>query len=193
MSRSSRRYPCVFSDSFTKEQIDPRVQREWMEAHGKGAPFGDLRRSWKGEHCATINPYGSDSCPYAREECATAFLSAVQTACSPGIRNSAAYFKKVAKSTGLTRAENKPLARDRRDEGSSLAGGGGGGLRPGRTPGMAPFGGVHPSQGVVPEVLDEEDHLRRARTRPVSIGSLLGSNNDRAREERAARREASRE
>ena len=107
-----------------------------------------------------------------------AFLSAVQNSLLPWVDAPAAYFVKVARSAGVERADNKPLARERhREEGSGQPGDLRGGPAPGRRRGVAQVGGVHPPRGVVPEVLDEEDHLRRARTRPNAIGDLLGALN----------------
>lgn len=172
------RWPCIFRGRFIREQIDPRVKDLWERTTGKPAPFGRLRLAFQKGHCSAINPYGSDSCPYREEECALAFLSAVQNSLLPWVEDPAAYFVKVARSAGVERADNKPLARERhREEGSSHPGG----LRPGRGPrrngGVAQVGRADPSPRVVPEVLDEEDHLRRARTRPDAIGDLLGALN----------------
>lgn len=101
---SSTKHPCVFRTEFHKEQINLRLA-------GKKVPFGDFTRTWRREHCATINPYGSDGCPYASEDCSLAFLHVAQRAMDmdrPG-----AYFRVHAKLTGLDRSENKPLERDR--------------------------------------------------------------------------------
>lgn len=172
------RWPCIFRGRFIREQVDPRVKTLWERTTGRPAPFGRLRLTFQKEHCRSINPYGSESCPYREDECAMAFLSAVQNSLLPWIEDPAAYFVKVARSAGIERADNKPLAREKhREEGPSHAGDLRGGHASGRRRGVAPVRGVHPSQGVVPQVLDEEDHLRRARTRPNAIGDLLGSLN----------------
>lgn len=175
------RYACVFQDPFVREQIDPRIQSEWKAMYGCGAPFGDLRRTWRKEHCATLNPYGSAGCAYESKDCALAFLAAVQSSIGPSISRPAGYFRKVAKSTALVRADNKPLARYRHEEGP-----GDGKHRP---DGQAP----RPVERVagewdIPGLFALDGHQResvyRSRSRPQSIGSLLGTNHHGAREGR---------
>ena len=108
-----------------------------------------------------------------------AFLSSVQNSLLPWIDDPAAYFVKVARSSGIERADNKPLARemhrDLHQAGDNRSGGAGHGT--GRPGDLAQLPGVHPGQHVRTEVLDEEDHLRRAHVRPSPIGSLLGTLN----------------
>lgn len=151
MSRSSRsprrsNHPCVFSTAFVREQVDPRV-KEAFAASGRKAPFGDLRRQWQREHCQTLNPYTSDTCPYPPEDCALAFLTAVEHAADKA--SPVGYFRKIARSMALDRSENKPLERDReytsrpRDERAVE---------------------VHPGEG---------QGLRGPESRPQSIGDLL--------------------
>jgi hypothetical protein len=176
--RRPSRQSCVFKEPFVREQIDPRVKSLWEKTTGKPAPFGRLRMNFQREHCSKINPYAGE-CPYRVEECGMAFLSAVQASLLPWIEDPAAYFVKVARSAGIERADNKPLAREQHrdvhqagDDRSGRSGHGTG--RPGD---LAHVRGVHPSQRLGAEVLDEEDHLRRAHVRPNSIGSLLGALN----------------
>jgi len=187
-TRRPSRYPCIFRGRFIRDQVDPRVKELWERTTGRPAPFGRLRLTFQKGHCRLINPYGSESCPYREEECAMAFLGAVQNSLLPWVEDPAAYFVKVARSTGIERADNKPLAREQHRDvhqaGDSGSGRGGHGA--GRPGDLAHVRGVHPSQGVRTEVLDEEDHLRRAHARPVSIGSLLGAFNTGAREGRVA-------
>jgi hypothetical protein len=172
------RWPCIFRGRFIRDQVDPRVKELWEKTTGKPAPFGRLRLNFQREHCRSINPYGSEGCPYREEECALAFLSAVQNSLLPWVEDPAAYFVKVARSGGIERADNKPLAREHhREEGSGQPGVARRDLQPRHGGRVAAVRGVHPSQGPVPEVLDEEDHLRRARSRPDAIGALLGSLN----------------
>ena len=172
------RWPCIFRGHFIREQVDPRVKTLWERTTGKPAPFGRLRLAFQKEHCRSINPYGSDGCPYREEECAIAFLGTVQSSLLPWIEDPAAYFVKVARSTGIERADNKPLAREmHREEGPGHDGDLRGGHPARRRRDLAPVRGRNPSQRVVPEVLDEEDHLRRAHARPDAIGNLLGSLN----------------
>jgi hypothetical protein len=157
--------PCVFKEPFIRDQIDPRVKVIWEKATGKPAPFGRLRKAFQEEHCAKINPYTGTECPYRVEECAMAFLSGVQNATLPWIDDPAAYFVKLVASTGIDRADNKPLAREHhREEGPGHAGGPSTGHR-------ARSGGDEGGGG------DAEDRLHSARRRPETIGSLLGSLN----------------
>jgi hypothetical protein len=124
------------------------------------------------EHCRAINPYGSESCPYREEECGMAFLGAIQSTLLPWVEDPAAYFVKVARSTGVDRADNKPLAREHhREEGS----GHGRDLLSGREPGRDGDLVRVRSADAVRDVHSEEDSLRRAHARPNAIGDLLGS------------------
>lgn len=101
---------CVFRTAFLREEVDPRVAAIWPR---KPVPFGDLRRTWRLEHCATVNPYGdSGLCPYPASDCALAFLATTQYVVEIGGRNPMGLFRKVARSDGLRRLESKPLARD---------------------------------------------------------------------------------
>lgn len=105
------KHPCVFRTEFHKEQVNARLVGGLKNK--RKVPFGDFTRTWRQEHCARINPYGSESCPYRPEDCSMAFLNVAQRAMEmdePG-----AYFRVHAKYTGLDRAENKPLARERYD------------------------------------------------------------------------------
>ena len=160
---AAARYPCIFRGAFIREQVDPRVKELWERTTGSKAPFGRLRMNFQRQHCATINPYGSEDCPYREEECAMAFLSTVQNVLLPWITDPAAYFVKVAKSTGIERADNKPLARERhREEGSSDRRRADAGHAPG-----------HPRDAGGESA--DEARLHSARRRPESIGTLLGS------------------
>lgn len=168
------RHPCIFRGRFVREQVDPRVKTLWEQTTGKPAPFGRLRMNFQREHCRAINPYGSESCPYREEECAMAFLGAVQNSLLPWITDPAAYFVQVARSTGIERADNKPLAREHhREEGPGHPGAMG--VRDGsRRDGY--LAGVRPTDAIR-DVPSEEDDLRRAHARPLAIGDLLGSIN----------------
>jgi hypothetical protein len=155
---------CIFHTAFIREQIDPRVKDLWPT---EKVPFGDLRRTWRLRHCATVNPYwDSEMCPYLASNCALAFLAAVQSATSVGVRNPMGLFRTLARSDGLRRLEDKPLARDqaRGEEGPSLTRVAPGDPEP--RPGSNGDGRDHP-----------EDHLRGARRRPVSAGDVLRSLN----------------
>jgi hypothetical protein len=198
------RFACVFRDPFVREQIDPRIQALWKAEYGVGAPFGDLRRTWRKEHCATINPYGSEGCPYEAKDCAMAFLAAVQSSIGPNITRPAGYFCKVARSTGIVRADNKPLTRDRKLGTDVLPKATPQAQEPRRQPGRSgeaergayghPAGpvvgvaGERDIPGLFALDTDQRKSLYRARARPRSIGSLLGQDHDGARERPAPRR-----
>lgn len=155
--------PCVFKEPFVREQVDPRVKDIWERATGGPAPFGRLRKAFQEEHCSKINPYTGTECPYRPEECAMAFLSGVQSATLPWVEDPAAYFVKLVSSTGITRADEKPLARERhREEGPGHTGDAAAGDRP-RSRGDAELGSY------------DEDRVHRARSRPETIGALLGT------------------
>lgn len=163
--KPSARWPCIFRGTFVREQVDPRVKELWERTTGKHAPFGRLRLAFQTEHCQSINPYGSESCPYREEECAMAFLSVVQNSLLPWIDDPAAYFVTVARSTGIDRADHKPLAREmhRGPQGPGDAGD----LR------LRDLEGREGGEGL--SGLRVEPDLRRSSHRPESVGSLLGS------------------
>lgn len=115
---------CVFGHQFVREQVDPRVKELFAQV-GKKPNFGDLRRTWKIEHCRTVAPYGD--CPYQPEDCGIAFLQAASKvihADKPG-----ALFRLVARSQAIQRAETKPSWGD--------AGVARGGTAPRSLPGVA--------------------------------------------------------
>jgi hypothetical protein len=127
-----------------REQVDPRVQSAF-ESVGRKAPFGDLRQQWRKLHCATLNPYSSERCPYAPEDCALAFLAAVERSIDK--KSPVGYFRAIAKSMAIDRADEKPLERDRAQ-----------GPRDAGPPGPDPT---------------ERPGLRGADRGPESIGALL--------------------
>lgn len=99
--------PCVFRGTFIREQVDPRVKAAWP---GR-APWGDLRKTWKGEHCVRVSGTGyPDDCPYVEEDCALAFLQCVLSVVDAD--RPMALFRTRAKMMGAERADNKPLARE---------------------------------------------------------------------------------
>ncbi len=155
-----RKRACVFSTEFMRKGIDPRVKTEWEGAFGEPAPFGKLRQMWKTQHCTKVDPYNT-GCPYPEADCSLAYLVAVQRTAGAHPERPTGYFRAVALSMGLDRADNKPLERDTvrrtdvRKEGH--AGGVPGGSSSGRETGGLP-----------------EDHLRGPSRRPQRIGELLG-------------------
>lgn len=86
----------------------------WKSTFGVSrTPFGDLRNQFRRQHCRTINPYGSEGCPYNTDTCALAFMDAVRVTCDARPKVPVGYFRKVAKTMGAIRADSKPLARER--------------------------------------------------------------------------------
>lgn len=120
-----------------------------FRATGRTPPFGDLRQQWRKMHCAVLNPYSSDTCPYSTEDCGLAFLAAVERSVDKA--SPVGYFRSVARSMALDRADNKPLERERDT-----------------TPRPSYEGpvGLHPAEG---------QGLRGADRGPVRIGDLLGA------------------
>lgn len=102
-SNTSGLWPCVFNDDFVRDQIDPRIKTEWEARRDDKPKWGDLRTTFRKEHCRRINPWGSESCPFKPEDCALAFLQGVQR--SLVARNPHGYFVQVARSGGAARAD----------------------------------------------------------------------------------------
>lgn len=169
------RFPCVFRDAFVRETIDPQVSVQWKAKYDGPVPFGDLRRIWKYEHCRNLNPGGSFLCRFPREDCALAFLAAVQHALSPAVTsNPVGYYRRLAKSMAIDRADRRPLEREvgPRNAPDAQRGDRSG---PGRD---RPIHGPEPvllarDQGVSVE----EPGVRRTNARPVPIGDVLGALN----------------
>jgi hypothetical protein len=148
-----RKRACVFSTAFVKEGIDPRVKDEWESAFGAKAPFAKLRQMWKTQHCVQVDPYNT-GCPYPEVDCSLAFLVAVQRTAGAHPDRPTGYFRAVAHSMGLDRADNKPLARDTLTRTDVHKEGHPGGRGSGS---------------------EEGQDVRRSTTRPVRIGELLGA------------------
>ena len=144
MRKGPARRSCIFRTEFCRAQVDPRVQSQWRARTGKAAPFGDLRRTWVREHCVRVAP-AQGLCPYREQDCALAFLSAVQTSLTAR-KNPMGYFRRVAKTLALDRLDSKPLSRDQ--EGPSA---------PDR----------------LADSDAEGSGLRGSKTRPVAIGDVL--------------------
>lgn len=167
------KYPCIFFEDFTKEQVFPRIYEDDPKAD-----FGAYIRLWRKQHCSMINPFGSDDCPYAVEDCALAFLKTVLDSRDAKISRTG-LFSTMAKTRGIDRADNKPLARDRtlRTYGHQSETTG---LRSGPRAGSADdLAGVQPSPveprygGLSGMARDGSLGLRRPAYRPQSIGGLL--------------------
>lgn len=110
------RWPCIFRRPEIRQDVNPRLQRAYR-AHIKPdghPPYSALQGLWRKEHCRTINPYGSESCPYEPRDCVLAYYQASMKAMEePGVRSVTGFFRVLAKRYGLERSDNRPLARDR--------------------------------------------------------------------------------
>lgn len=154
MTKREGQVPCVFRGSFVREQVDPRIKKAWPSPR---IPWGDLRRTWKAEHCLRVSGTGQpEDCPYSEEECAMSFLQCAMLAVDK--RRPAAYFRTCARTKGQERADNKPLTREGDPAG------------PDRDLGSERDTSL--IQGLLGE---EEARLYGRRARPVGIGELLGS------------------
>ena len=160
---------CIFSTPFIHDQIDPRVDEAWRETYRVKAPFAKLRQMWKTQHCVQVDPYNT-GCPYSEEDCAMSFLVAVERTVGFHPERPTGYFRAVAHSMGLDRADNKPLARDTlrrtdvRKEGDA------------RTASRDLSAGPSSNGESGPAPVKTTD-LRRTDHRPQRIGELLGSLN----------------
>jgi hypothetical protein len=162
MASNTRNYPCIFAhpSPFLRGQIDPRIDVAWKRRFEAKAPFGNLRRLWREEHCAELNPYGSDGCPYSEEECSLAFFQAVERTVfqARDKRSASGYFRAVARSAAFRRADEKPLAREQRAKGPGYP----------RAAQVGPLPGRRGSPEAGNEVA-----VRSRLSRPDAIGSLL--------------------
>lgn len=102
---------CVFRGALVRERADPKIAKRWLHKRGEPAPFGDLRRIFRREHCSQINPYGSELCPYRESQCVDAFLDDVLMSLARADKNPVGYFRRLTKTSGMKRAEEKPLSR----------------------------------------------------------------------------------
>lgn len=187
------RYPCIFMGPEVRS-TDDVIQDAWKARFGVGAPFGSLRKEWRREHCRTINPYGSDGCPFERADCIAAFREAVLESLLTKVIDPRVYFIAVAKTRGMQRAENKPREAHRSETSSAARPGQQRAVASGdparRLRDLAAYLGDDPVSAV--EAVDT-DHLRPRLARPTRIGALLGSPDGRPRQGRPDDRNADRE
>jgi hypothetical protein len=171
VDKRSVKFPCIFRGLDIKP-TDDRIQAAWKERHGQGAPFGSLRQQWRKQHCATINPYGSDGCPYTIDQCISAFEATVMETLKPQVIDSRVYFISAARSSGLTRAETKPSPRITEAAGPGLTGfvGSGGSARSG--------------EDLEADRRAADTGVRTRLARPVRIGEMLRWPDGRPREGR---------
>jgi hypothetical protein len=175
---------CVFSTPFIREQIDPRIDEAWRETYRVKAPFAKLRQMWKTQHCVQVDPYNT-GCPYSEEDCAMSFLVAVERTVGFHPERPTGYFRAVAHSMGLDRADNKPLARDTLRRTDVRKEGDPGGLegrdRAGHTRNPGGMDAPGDDEARDQASLDEAADLRRSTYRTVRIGELLGTFDPRSR------------
>ena len=101
------KWPCVFRGEAILE-VNAKLY-----AQDPKVPFGAYQRAWRKQHCAAINPYGSESCPYTEQECADAFYKTASESLTLAKRSRVGLFRAFARHLGLVRSENRPLARYR--------------------------------------------------------------------------------
>lgn len=149
--------PCVFRGSFIREQVDPRIKAAWPAP----IPWGDLRKTWKSQHCLRVSGTGyPEDCPYSEEDCALSFLQCALSVLEAD--RPMAAFRVLSKMRGAERADNKPLARE--------------GDQKRRNGDMAGQRGPAPSRGDVPKVPGVSPaYLPHAPVRPTQIGDVLRS------------------
>lgn len=106
---------CVFrGNRMLIDDVNPRLQDAWKKDGRNGHfPFAAAQKVWRTEHCPRINPYGSEDCPYDRSDCTLAYYAAMIRALDAHPDNFVAFSRTVALNSGVDRADNKPLARDR--------------------------------------------------------------------------------
>jgi hypothetical protein len=169
-------HPCVFATDFVREQVDPRIKAEWI-ARGYKPKWGDLRTLWRERHCGAINPYDSRDCPYPETECAIAFLQVASRAAALAATNPHGLFASFAKTSGIERADHKPLARHRLDAPAPVSAG----ARPPERVAERRHG---PAVSALEDV-GEGEPLHRRLADPIRLGDLLGALDPRPREGRA--------
>jgi hypothetical protein len=115
--RTSREWPCIFGLPIARERLDPALQKLWGSRRDDRPKWGDLRTIFRREHCRTVNPWGSETCPFKPEECALAFYQAVEQ--SLGARNPYGYLIPISRLSGARRAD---LGVERRAQRARLRG-----------------------------------------------------------------------
>lgn len=166
-TNTSSYWPCIFKGEMAVQRLDPAVKKLWDSRRQDRPKWGDLRNTFRREHCYRINPWGSETCPFAEAACGLAFYNAVDQ--SLYARNPYGYFRSVCRSTGAARADlgQELRARMRTDEGRA----GRGGLRAGPPDGLRDerqpplVRGVEGSQPV--------GGVRGATAQPTALGDVL--------------------
>lgn len=180
-SPTARKWECFLSTTLPKA-VDPEVNTLWKTTFGKRTPFGDLRNQWRRQHCRTLNPYGSDSCPYPLQDCAVSFLIAVDATCRAKPASPVGYFRAVAKSLAAQRADQKPVRplTDSVMRGNIIRTG---------VPDEEPQAQRSGDPGDTSEGTESRQGLRRPQAGPISIGEVLGQINLRPHQRESPPRE----
>lgn len=178
-TRTSTEWPCIFKDPIATERLDPSIKKLWESRRGDRPKWGDLRTTFRRDHCRTVNPWGSETCPFKVEECALAFYRSIEQ--SLNARNPYGYFTRVCRSSGAARADLGVELRARmrtdvthegamgRAETDRLRAGPPDGLRAGEGPGPD----EHVVRGV--DLPDPARGLRGLAARPAPLGDVLRS------------------
>ena len=178
-TRTSTEWPCIFKSELATQRLDPAVKKLWESRRDDRPKWGDLRTTFRREHCRNVNPWGSETCPFKPEECALAFYTALQQ--SLNARNPYGYFISVCRSSGAMRAD---LGVDRRARMRTDVANEGPvgrpapeGVREGPPGGVRAGDGAGPDEPVVRGV-DQPDPVRGLRglaARPAPLGDVLWS------------------
>lgn len=171
-SRTSAEWACIFKQPIATERLDPAIKKLWESRRSDRPKWGDLRNTFRREHCYRLNPWGSETCPFKVESCAMAFYTAVEQ--SLDARNPYGYFISVCRSSGAMRADLGVELRARmRTDVSQLGGARVDDLR------ERPMDRVPPERQrpVVPSVETGEPSrsLRGSAVRPTPLGDVLGT------------------
>lgn len=102
-ARTSAEWPCIFKTPLATERLDPAIKTLWASRRSDRPKWGDLRTTFRKQHCRNVNPWGSATCPFRPTDCAMAFYRAIEQALAA--RNPYAYFISVCRSTGAARAD----------------------------------------------------------------------------------------
>lgn len=169
---------CVFSLDLI-HSVDDQLATLY-KSYGKRCPFGDFRATWWKYHCQRMS--GPEFCPYPKRDCALAFFRAASLCVSankPG-----AMFRVIATDHAMKRLERKPLARETesrspftRTDRSPMEHAAGESLSSGSVAGVP-----GPTDWDAMDMGEAGESLRRPLTRPVRIGTLLGTAHIRSRQ-----------
>lgn len=173
-SRTSAEWPCIFKQPIATERLDPAIKKLWESRRSDRPKWGDLRNTFRQQHCYRVNPWGSETCPFEEATCALAFYNAVEQ--SLNARNPYGYFIGVCRSSGARRADLgvELRARMRTDaEPRRLEGAGMEGLRSRSTGGLRP----QPEPALIRGVESGEPvrGVRGSSARPTPLGDVLGT------------------